>query len=180
MKFYNKLFKTTVGKLLLFLMITLSVMLGVVFAVNIESETIAFLWWFFATVAVVIFFLIAMVIILVVTDYRNLEISQEIKERVKVLSKRQLCIGTDDSNDSFIDFITFEFSDGTSEEMSIGTSKEIGIIGNRIRSKSIFYITTINDTGLLTYKILHHRPRQILTVHQEDESRKKFIKFNKD
>ena len=170
-KFYSKLFETIIGKVLLFVMIILSITLGVVFAGNIENAVIALLWWVFATVAIIVLFLITVVIILVVTDYRNLETSQEIKERVKVLNKRQLRI-PDDGSDSFIDLITFEFLDGTSEE--------IGIKGSCIRSESIFYITDINDTGILTYKILYHRPHRILTVHQEAESRKKFIEFKKD
>jgi hypothetical protein len=181
MEYYKRLLKTTIGKILLLGILTLSITLGVIFVVNIEKVVFALLWWGFATFAIILLFLLAMVIILVVTDRRNLKTSHEIKERVKVLNKRQLCIpGADSSNDWFIDYITFEFPDGTSEEMPIGSSEEVGLLGNRIRSKSIFYITSINDTGILTYKILKWRPHKILTVPQEGESRKKFIGFEKD
>jgi|GEM_PF-2871080 len=181
MEFYKKLFKIAASKALIIGMSLLSITLGVIFVVNINNTAIALLWWIFTTVVIFLLFLIAMVIILLVTDYRNSETSQEIKEQVKVLDKKHLRIpGEDSSNDLFIDYITFEFPDGSSEELSIASSEERGLRGNRIRSDSIYYITAINDTGILTYKILRHRPRQILTVHQEGESRKKFIGFIKD
>ena len=180
MEFYRRLFKTVIGKILLLGMITLSITLGVVFVVNIENTVIAFLWWIFATVAIITLFLIAIAIILIVTDFRNRETSQELQERVKVLDKRQLRIPGGENNDWFIDYITFEFADGSIEEIAIGSSEEIGIRGNRIRTNSVFYITSINDTGILTYKILTHHPRQILTVHYGTESRKKFVRFEKD
>ena len=181
MEFYKMLFKTAVGKVLLTCVIILSIALGVVFIVSVENTAIALLWWLFATVAIIVLFLILMVIILVTTDLRNREISKELQEEVKVLSKRQLRIpGADGSNDSFIDYITFEFSDGSNEEISIGSSEEVGIRGDHIRTNSIYHITAINDTGILTYKILTHRPRKILPVHYEQESRKKFVRFEKD
>ena len=161
-------------------MLLLSITFGIVFAVTIKNAVIALLWWAFAVVAIIVLFLVTVAIILAVTDYRNSATSSEIKLRVKVLDKRQLRICGTDSNDSFIDFITFEFPDGTREELSVGTSEETGLQRTRIRTDSIFHITAIDDTGILTYRILDFPPRQVLTVHQEGESRKKFVGFKKE
>ena len=167
MAFYKKLFKTTAGKALLFGMMILSVALGIVFAVKMESLTLAFLWWLLATAAILLLFLMFMIVLLAVTDYRNLETSQEIAERVKVLNKRQICIS--DESAYFIDYITFEFPDGSSEELAIVSNTD-----------NIFHSTNSSDIGILTYKVLTHHPRRIFTVHREGESRKKFVSFKKD
>jgi len=170
MTFYKKLFKTVVGKVLLFGMTALSIAFGIVFALKCDDMVLALLLWILSTVSVITLFFFAMIVIILIAHSRRLKTSQELKERVKVISKRQVDISVSDDPPSLIDYITFEFSDGSSEEITVGVCDK----------NSIYYSTDINDTGVLTYNVLTLHKYSILTVIQEEELEKKFIAFVKD
>ena len=183
MAFYKKLFKTIGGKILLLGMVILSVVLCSVLVpvYNTESTALIFLLWILSAAFVFLLFLFVMCIIIIAVSSRNTEISQELKEQVKVLSKRQWKLTAEESV-TFYNYITFEFSDGSSEELSVGTSEERGIIKRSIHTDGPYDITHENDTGILTYKLITCRPYKLFAVplQEKEESRRKFIEFKKD
>jgi len=177
--FYKKLFKTVVGKILLLGMAALSIAFGIVFVLKCESMLLALLWWIFTTVLIFLLFSLVMVVIILVVDSRNSELSHELKEQVKVIDKRQEDINVDEEV-TFYNYITFEFSDGSSEELFVGSGRKKGIWKKRICTKGFFYNIAVNDTGILTYKLLTFHPRKILSVYVEGSAERRFIAFEKD